>query len=197
MNVFYSLSEGNMWVKTWGIPKMETTTVRDNRALIFHLSDQRLMTSKCFKIFKIGYEWKAESRTLRGKRRAGPGIEKETRRKRRFCVAVVLSLWLCSTETGNGAVTHRKWADGRDKAGKRLRKSKQVHADTAEGRQRELLRKIKGTLGWLSVFSVSSTPNTSNHLCSTYTDSPIRWAQTPFLTVYIRPVTFLSFIRYF
>lgn len=49
-----------------------------------------------------------------------------------FCVVVVLSLWLCCMETGNGAVTHGKWADGSDKAGKWLRKSKQVGADAAE-----------------------------------------------------------------
>lgn len=47
------------------------------------------MASKCLKILKIRYECKPESRTPRetgggGKRRAGPEIEKETRRKQGF-----------------------------------------------------------------------------------------------------------------
>lgn len=47
------------------------------------------MASKCLKILKISYECKPESRTPRetgggGKRRAGPEIEKETRRKQGF-----------------------------------------------------------------------------------------------------------------
>lgn len=102
------------------------------------------MISKCFfflKTLKMRYEWEPESRTLRepagGRKRNVqiPEIVKRNKENREdWCV---ISL-IVSTETGNGAVTHRKWADGGDKAGKWLRKSKQVRSDAE--RIREVLQ---------------------------------------------------------
>lgn len=50
-----------------------------------------------------------------GKRRAGPKIEKETRGENGVTGGGCVISLIASTETGNGAVTHRKWADGKDK----------------------------------------------------------------------------------
>ena len=78
------------------------------------------------------YEWAPDSRTLRepvggGKRNVQiPEIVKRNKENREVCCVISL---IVSMETGNGAVTHRKRADGSDKAGKWLRKSKQARSD--------------------------------------------------------------------
>lgn len=73
-----------------------------------------------------------------GRRKKKRADSRNSKKKQgELVVWCVISL-IVSTETGNGAVTHRKWADGGDKAGKWLRKSKQVRSDAE--RIREVLQ---------------------------------------------------------
>lgn len=92
-----------------GINKMHTTTATESEIRAHSCSFVRPIFDD-FQLFEMISGWKPVSRTPRetgglGKRRAAPGIEKETWGKRSLCVAVVLSFdsnhrdrkWCCYT----------------------------------------------------------------------------------------------------